>query len=417
LTPFVAPSEKDNREEFMHIRSILSVGLVLTLGLGACDDDRRNGYMLDPQSGVEFGYTQNPLTTNGYDWWWHSFVGRSRTTGKQQPFFIEYYVINPGLGGPLPILGQDPANKAAGRRPSYAMIKAGTWAENASAEINNYYGIADLDAAIEYMDVRIGPNTASEVHLTGAVFMSAATAAAHPEYMSDAGEMEWDLTVDKTLTYSVGYATSDIVRNLNAFQMFWHVQGMKAEYAGTVTFNGEVFDVIPGQSYGYQDKNWGNDLTNPWIWLNCNNFKSATTGKALPMTSLDVGGGEPVAFGIPLGRKVLVAFHHDNTMYEWNFTKELQWQSAVVTESSTSLRWQISAEDLSNKIVIDFSAPKSRSLKVDYENPRGEKKHNNLWNSGWASGTVTLYSRAWWGGWRKIDTFVGSMGGAEYGQY
>lgn len=31
----------------------------------------RNAYML-----------QGPLATKGYDWWWHSFTGVNRTTGK-----------------------------------------------------------------------------------------------------------------------------------------------------------------------------------------------------------------------------------------------------------------------------------------------------------------------------------------------
>lgn len=387
------------------------------LALMACSSDRRNGYMLDPNSGTEFGYTNNPLVSNGYDWWWHSFVGKNRTTGQLQPFFIEYYAINPGLGGATPILGQLPANQTAGKKPSYAMIKAGTWAENASLEINNFYGIDALSAEISYMDVQIGPNYANEVELAGSVAMTAANAAAHPEYMSDVGTMSWNLQVDKTLSYSVGYAASEIFQSLNAFQMYWHVPGMKATYSGTVTLNGQVFDVIPETSYGYQDKNWGNDYTNPWIWLNCNNLTSQKTGQKLANTSLDIGGGNPIAFGISLGKKVLVAFYHEGELFEWNFTKELQKQTASVTETATSLRWQIEAADLSNRIVVDFSAPKSRSQLIDYENPAGKKNHKKLWNTGWASGTIKLYKRTWYGSWALVDTFTGSMGGAEYGAY
>jgi len=403
----------------MRSRQLLQTAVLLAaaIPLSACDDDRRNGYMLAPDAGAEFGYAANPLADNGYDWWWHSFVAKNRATGALQPFFIEYFVVNPKLGGATPILGQLPANKAAGVKPSYAMIKAGTWAENGSVEINNYYGINSLSATVDYMDVQIGNNFANDVELAGSASMTAADAAAHPEYMSDAGSMSWNLTVDKKLGYSVGYAASQVAQQLNAFQMFWHVQGMKSEYSGTVTFNGQIFDVIPATSAGYQDKNWGNDLTNPWIWLNCNNLKSAKTGALLANTSLDIGGGEPVAFGIPLGRKVLIAFYHEGKLYEWNFTKELLTQTAKVTETSTSLRWQVEAADFGNRIVVDFSAPKSKSLKVDYENPRGQKNHNNLWNTGWAAGTVKLYQRTWWGGWSLIDTFNGSMGGAEYGAH
>ena len=48
----------------------------------------RNGYMLSGKR-----------SRRGYDWWWHSLVGVNARTGEKQPFFIEYYVINPALGG------------------------------------------------------------------------------------------------------------------------------------------------------------------------------------------------------------------------------------------------------------------------------------------------------------------------------
>ncbi len=386
----------------------------LLLALSACDSDRRNGYMLADDSGAEFGIQLNPLAANGYDWWWHSLVARNRRTGEQQPFFIEYFVVNPALGGSEPVLGQLPANRARGVRPSYAMIKAGTWAEGGSREINNFYGIDELAAAIDHMDVRIGSNIASDTRLVGSVTLSGEAAAAHPEYMSDAGSMSWDLSVEKELAYSVGYAASELFRDLNAFQMYWHVPGMKTKFSGTIVLDGEVFDVIADESYGYQDKNWGNDFTSPWIWLNCNHFTSRNTGEVLPLTSLDVGGGEPRAFGIPLGRKVLIAFFHEGELFEWNFTEELQKQDVRVTETEDELRWSIEAADLTHRIVIDFANPKSKMLHIDYENPRGERNHRRLWNGGHAAGTVKLYRRTLFG-WKLIDIFDGTFGGAEYG--
>jgi tocopherol cyclase len=77
-------------------------------------DDARNQCMLT-----------GPLRRRGYDWWWHSFTVRDAQTGEERPFFVEYFLVNPALGGAEPVLGQLPANKAAGRRPSYVMVKAG----------------------------------------------------------------------------------------------------------------------------------------------------------------------------------------------------------------------------------------------------------------------------------------------------
>ena len=50
--------------------------------------DNRNAYML---KGV--------LAKRGYDWWWHSLIGVDRKTGERQPFFIEYFIVNPKRGG------------------------------------------------------------------------------------------------------------------------------------------------------------------------------------------------------------------------------------------------------------------------------------------------------------------------------
>ena len=68
-----------------------------------------------------------PLAHHGYDWWWHSFTAQDAVTGEDKPFFIEFFVCNPALGGDEPVLGQLPANRAAGKQPSYLMVKAGTW--------------------------------------------------------------------------------------------------------------------------------------------------------------------------------------------------------------------------------------------------------------------------------------------------
>jgi len=200
--------------------------------------------------------------------------------------------------------------------------------------------------------------------------------------------------------------------------MFWHVQGMLTRYEGTIIFNGETYIVSPDTSAGYQDKNWGSNYTNPWIWLNCNRFVSRSSGQQLARTSLDVGGGEPVLFGLRLPRKLLIAFYHEGELYEFNFSKihTRPRQQFNATIADDRIRWEILATTRKARIEIDFSCPRSHMLQVNYENPAGEKNHTQLWNGGHASGVVNLYRREK----RKdvlIDSFDGEMGGCEYGAY
>ena len=96
----------------------------------ACDahDISRDQFMLTGQ-----------FAEDGYDWWWHSFSGRHAKTGARRTFFIEFFCCNPELGADEPILGQLPENKAAGKRPSYVMVKAGCWGEGAK-QLHRFFG-------------------------------------------------------------------------------------------------------------------------------------------------------------------------------------------------------------------------------------------------------------------------------------
>lgn len=103
----------------------------------------------------------------------------------------------------------------------------------------------------------------TETRIAGSVRVTPEEAQAHPEWMSDAGEMSWDLKVDKQIAYNVGYRASGPFRALNAFEMFWHAEGMKTLYEGKIILDGERWIVRPETSFGYADKNWGRDFTSP----------------------------------------------------------------------------------------------------------------------------------------------------------
>ena len=105
------------------------------------------------------------LARRGYDWWWHALWATERATGRVQPFFIQYFVINPALGGERPVFGQLPANRARGVRPSYAMLKAGTLQPGGSVQIHNHYGIADVTMVSAPLRVQISPHELTDRQL------------------------------------------------------------------------------------------------------------------------------------------------------------------------------------------------------------------------------------------------------------
>lgn len=360
---------------------------------------------------------KGPLGKNGYDWWWHSFTGYNRKNGEAKGFFIEYFIINPYLGSDKPIFGQLPENKSKGIRPSYVMIKVGCWGENAK-QIHGFYPINELKYSDKILDLRVGCCSLTEKRMAGEVRLSKEEKEEHPEYMCDAGEFSWELNINKKISYNVGYGASKFFRTLNAFEMFWHAEGMCTEFDGTVELDGEIYDVFADRSYGYSDKNWGKNFTSPWLWVSSCNMVSKLTNKPLKNSCFDAGGGRPKVLGTALDRKLLIGMYYEGKMYEYNFSKF--WGRVKVefnvTEEETQIVWKITAKNRSSALEINTYCNKNEMLFINYEAPDGKKLHNRLWNGGTGFGELKLYKRVG-KSMELIDDIEMKNIGCEYGEY
>ncbi|GAB6106563.1 tocopherol cyclase family protein [Fusibacter bizertensis] len=369
-------------------------------------DLSRNLYML-----------KGPLAKNGYDWWWHNFTGYSQTTGEAKSFFIEYFICNPGLGNGHPILGQLPTNQAIGRKPSYALIKVGTWGKDAK-QIHNFYPVSKFRSDEEKLNISIGDCELSETHLKGKCFVSEEDAAEHAEYMCNAGNMSWQLKLNKKIAYNVGYGASKLLRKINAFEMFWHAEGIKTEYEGIVELDGITYDVIPEKSYGYADKNWGSDFTSPWLWISSCHMKSLLSDQVLENSAVEFGGGKPKVFGKSLNRKLLGGFYYEGKMYDYNFSKF--WRRSHIDfefiEGEKINTWKLKAENRKTVLNLTLECPVDEMLFINYEAPNGSKKHNRLWNGGTGIGKIELLKKHKKGV-RVIDLIEIRNVGCEYGTY
>lgn len=357
------------------------------------------------------------LGKKGYDWWWHNFTGFHRKTGEAKSFFIEYFVCNPKLGQDYPVLGQLPENQAAGIPPSYAMLKAGAWGKEAR-QIHNFYPISQFSYAKKQLDIKIGANILTEQRMRGRVKVTPEQAKDHPEYMCDPGEMSWNLSIHKKIAYHVGYGASAPFRRLNAFEMFWHAEGIKTEYSGEVILDGEAYDVIADRSYGYADKNWGADFTSPWLWISSCTMKSVVTGKLLTNSAVEFGGGRPKIWGMALERKLLGGLYYEGKMYDYNFSK--LWTGSRVDfkfqEGNRYHTWKVKAQNRTSILELTLRCKVDEMILMNYEAPNGKKLHNRLWNGGTGYGTIRLYQRK---GDQKIliDHIEMKNTGCEYGEY
>ena len=352
------------------------------------------------------------LAKKGYDWWWHSFTGVSESTGKERTFFLEFYVTNPAYSKEEPTFA-DPKN---GILPSYLMIKAGSWGEE-KRQLHRFFGLKKV--AIKegtpfsilaedcYLDEK---KSYGKIEVRDSLH--------HPEWLCDDGSMSWDLTIDKEIPFNVGYGASSFFRSLQAFEMYWHAEGMKTKYSGTVTYMGEKYIVSPDTSFGYADKNWGSDYTSPWLWLSSNDLVSKKSGKRLSNSVFDIGGGRPKAFGISFDRKLLGDFYYEGKEYEFNFSKFTTGTHTAfsVEEKDDSLVWHVEQTNHNAKMVTAVTCFKKDMLFVNYVSPDGYQRHNHLFNGGTGFGEVRLYKKRH-GTYILIDDIDVKHVGCEYGEY
>ena len=348
----------------------------------------------------------------GYDWWWHSFTARHEKTGEEKPFFIEFFLCNPASGGDEPIFGQSEENKKNGVKPSYLMVKGGSWGKDA-AQLHRFFGWNKIDVSfgVPY-SVKADNCYCTETELRGEITVT--DAENHPEWFCENGRMSWNLKIDKKVAFNVGYGAGNLFRKMQLFEMFWHAEGIKTAYSGEVIWNGEKYIVSPENSFGYADKNWGKNFTSPWIWLSSCNLTSKITGKKLENSVFDIGGGAPKIGPVRLSGKLLSAYYHEGKCYEFNFSKFWTFTRTKFDckETDTQIIWHIEQKTWRNRMVTDITCEKDQMLLIKYEAPTGEMRHTRLWNGGNGKGTVKLYHAG-----KLVDEVICENVGCEYGKY
>ena len=372
-------------------------------------DISRNAFML-----------RGPLAKKGYDWWWHSLTAENAETGEKKPFYIEFFAGNPARAADEPVIvWNDPGKQAKGILPSYVMVNVGFWGAD-HGQLHNFYAWKDVSLHPDApYAISCGGCTCSETHTEGTVAVTAEQRDAHPEWMCDAGPMSWKLDIDKQIAFHVGYGAGKFFRDINAFEMFWHAEGMKSRYSGEIILNGVKYLVKPETCNGYADKNWGGDFTCPWVWRSSNDLRSKITGKKLENSVFNIGGGRPKVGPVALDRKLLGEFYYEGKDYELNFSKfwTLSGTKFDCEETADRIHWHVVQTTATARLDTEIWCNKSDMLNINYEAPTGLKRHNRLWNGGNGWGVLKLYKRGPGGKEILIDEVEATGIGCEFGEY
>lgn len=356
------------------------------------------------------------LARKGYMRWWHSFLGVQPNTGESRTFFVEFLVLNPGLGGDRPVLGQHPYYKKRGIRPSYVCIKAGVFPDaegNGGRQLHAFYPVSALKVTRSPFIMQVEDCFYSEERIRGYVNVTREEAR-HRSLMTDAGAMDWDLEVHKAVSCSTGILAGSFFQALNALESYWHGEGIKSFFRGSVTLDGILYEVSPDSCSGYADKHWGRGFNRPWFQFSCGRLSSQRTGKELRHSVLAVCGCCPRFLFLPLRRKLLIQLTYTGEDYNFGFRpfvlSRCKWETK---ETNKRYIWHILAKNKEAVIKISGSCTKEQMLNLQYENPRGVKSRLPLLAGAAAAGTIQLYRRT--SGERElIDTLHMQQGFCEY---
>ena len=339
--------------------------------------------------------------------WWHSFSGVQADTGKTRTFFVEFFVINPALGGDYPILGRHPYYRKRGIKPSYVMVKAGVFPDadgQGGKQLHVFYPISSLKATRSPLVMQVEECFYSEERLFGYVDVLPEEAR-HRSFMSDAGYMEWDLKVHKAVACHTGFLANPLFQLLNALDSYWHGEGIRSFFSGTVILDGVEYQVSADTSCGYADKHWGRCFNNPWMQFACGRFTSKRTGKALRHTVLAVNGCCPRFLFFPLRRRLMIQLTYTGEDFEFGLHHQFllsrcKWETK---ENGKRFIWHIKARNRSAVIKISGSCTKTQLMELQHENPDSSIPKMPLWAGGAGIGTVEIYRRIP-GGRELLDT-------------
>lgn len=339
------------------------------------------------------------LAKKGYMRWWHSFSGKCPETGEIRTFFIEFFIINPGLGSNVPILGQHPYFRKRGMKPSYVMIKAGSFPDRngeGGVQLHAFYPLSALQATGSPLIMQVqgapaehcraGNCLYSEDKLTGFVEVTPEEAR-HRSYMTDSGFMEWNVEIRKAVSCHTGNWCKKIMQTLCSLDSYWHGEGIRSFFRGNVTLNGTVYEVEPESSYGYADKHWGRNFNRPWFQFACGKLESQRTDRELRHSVLAINGFCPRFLCFPLRSRLMLQLTYMGEDLEFTRCK---WETK---ETGRRFVWHILAQNQNTVVKISGSCNKAEMLNLQYETPEGRKPKQPLRAGSGGIGSIQLFRK------------------------
>lgn len=347
------------------------------------------------------------LRKGGFDRWRLVMNGFNTETGADCTFFIEFYLLNPLLSPSECVLGfksrleKTPeelqyalASTETGKnllkekdvKPSFVMVKVGRLDKNGK-QLNAYFPSNALKSDSNEYILKVGTTDSNTCILTdsstsGSVSVSKMDLIQQPELLGDSGSFAWNLRYKITECLLPNYTSSSIN---------WSCFGAKTSFAGMIVMDGEKFAVNTTTSYGYFDKNWGKDFTEPFFHLSSNNLTSNISGKKLLESCFAIQ-------GLYNKRLSLLSVLEDKK-FEFNAGRRRRYNifydfsEGIPDDDGVKLHWTVSIDNKKYYADIDVFCKADCMMVRDYECSEGGRKVFKVLGGAMGAGDFKLYRR------------------------
>lgn len=345
----------------------------------------------DPNRNTYISYESRPR--KGVDVWWYSFYAQNEKTNQTSPFFISYILFNYNANT-NEIICKSSKNKT---KPSYVMIQVGK-IDSQKKILHQIFPINQLTRNMFNLERKIGEHISFSEGLLKGKITNVSNAQSESPFPSSNGSCDWEIHVNKNMSFNLGFITSYLFEklNFNIFDMLWHAEGIKSYFEGYINFQDERYIISPHTSYGYCDKHWGRRFPLEWIWSTSWNLKSKITKQQLKNSALIVGGGK---FRFPIlqkrKRRLIVSFYHENRNIEFSFLKfwgykKLNYKAEIINDE---YHLDIHGKNKELRVHIDIYAKINQFIKIDYQSPLNCNEIYSVFHSGNGYGTIKLYDK------------------------
>lgn len=337
------------------------------------------------------------LRTEGFERWRYVFNGVSKSTGQSRVFFVEMYMVNPELSPDEAALSQKeravadesellsaPADAAElSVRPSYIAVKCGHFGKG-GRHLNTFLPSSQIAWNKDTGRLTAGAFEFSSDVLFGAVSVTDDELELRPELLCRAGEMSWNLTMEK-------------VCSVRPFRQrkgeTWSPSAAKAVFSGIFVCDGEEFTVSQNTSFGYHDRLWARSFGEQHFHLSSSRLSDVISGTMLHDSHFvfETDSQGKMKFQLQLGEQV---YRFDRSA-PFRFFKEQHECIQVPSHEGQKekLHWSVSIHRGKLIIDIDVYCNTDELFVREYEVPQGKRTLMKILGGGDGHGEIKVFKR------------------------